>query len=215
MIYTALNGLIGLTVFISNHRIEPLEYDLKEYWTIAPGSGGRSVWYVRMFRSLCGRARDTDSIDNYGPDGDHDNGAGHARGGAGGGGSSMPPGDPLRSRHDPRHDMSQHRHEDGHDHDHDDGDDASSSKNALRAAAAAAAAGGADIGPDGFCRQCGSAPDHPHSHGCPGRSMTASSEERRKEDDDRIDAGQPAAVPREIVRPPTSQERARMRAAGV
>ncbi|KAK4082178.1 uncharacterized protein Triagg1_1990 [Trichoderma aggressivum f. europaeum] len=47
-VYTILNGLIGLVVFLSGNRIEPREYDLKEYWTWR--GSGRAPWFVRAMR---------------------------------------------------------------------------------------------------------------------------------------------------------------------
>ncbi|PNP51492.1 hypothetical protein THARTR1_07932 [Trichoderma harzianum] len=47
-VYTTLNGLIGLVVFLSGNRIEPREYDLKEYWTWR--GSGRAPWFVRAMR---------------------------------------------------------------------------------------------------------------------------------------------------------------------
>lgn len=47
-VYTILNALIGLVVFLSNNRIEPREYDLKEYWTWK--GSGRPPWFVRAMR---------------------------------------------------------------------------------------------------------------------------------------------------------------------
>lgn len=47
-VYTTLNGLIGLVVLLSGHRIEPREYDLKEYWTWR--GTGRAPWFVRAMR---------------------------------------------------------------------------------------------------------------------------------------------------------------------
>ncbi|EHK15190.1 uncharacterized protein TRIVIDRAFT_175575 [Trichoderma virens Gv29-8] len=47
-VYTTLNGLIGLVVFLSSNRIEPREYDLKEYWTWR--GSGRAPWFVRAMR---------------------------------------------------------------------------------------------------------------------------------------------------------------------
>ncbi|KAK5995875.1 Putative xanthine/uracil permease [Cladobotryum mycophilum] len=44
-VYTLLNGLVGLVVFLSGGRIEPREYDLKEYWTWK--GTGRAPWFVR------------------------------------------------------------------------------------------------------------------------------------------------------------------------
>lgn len=47
-VYTTLNTLIALVVFFSNNRIEPREYDLKEYWTWR--GSGRAPWFVRAMR---------------------------------------------------------------------------------------------------------------------------------------------------------------------
>lgn len=48
LVYTALNGLIGLVVLLSRGYIEPREYDLKEYWTWK--GSGRPPWFVRALR---------------------------------------------------------------------------------------------------------------------------------------------------------------------
>ncbi|KAH6603311.1 mfs transporter [Trichoderma cornu-damae] len=53
-VYTTLNTLVGLVVFLSNHRIEPREYDLKEYWTWK--GSGRAPWFVRAMRKGNARA---------------------------------------------------------------------------------------------------------------------------------------------------------------
>lgn len=47
-VYAVLNGLIGLTVFLSRGYLEPREYDLKEYWTWK--GSGRPPWFVRAMR---------------------------------------------------------------------------------------------------------------------------------------------------------------------
>ena len=47
-IYTVLNGLIGLVVYISGGYLEPREYDLKEYWTWK--GTGKAPWFVRACR---------------------------------------------------------------------------------------------------------------------------------------------------------------------
>jgi adenine/guanine/hypoxanthine permease len=47
-VYTLLNGIIGLIVFLSGGYFEPREYDLKEYWTWK--GSGRPPWFVRAFR---------------------------------------------------------------------------------------------------------------------------------------------------------------------
>ncbi|RKL42352.1 putative xanthine/uracil permease [Fusarium oxysporum] len=55
-LYTALNLMISLTVRISGGRIEPDNYDMKEYWTWkAPG---RKPWFVRAFRNATYSAKD-------------------------------------------------------------------------------------------------------------------------------------------------------------
>jgi hypothetical protein len=46
-VYTALNILIWLTRVLSRGRIEPRDYDLKEYWTWRPA--GRKPWVMRAF----------------------------------------------------------------------------------------------------------------------------------------------------------------------
>ncbi|KAK6444633.1 hypothetical protein FP744_10000881 [Trichoderma asperellum] len=53
-IYAILNALIGLVVLLSNSRIEPREYDLKEYWTWK--GSGRPPWFVRAMRKDRNRA---------------------------------------------------------------------------------------------------------------------------------------------------------------
>lgn len=64
-VYTILNGLIGLVVFLSNGRIEPREYDLKEYWTWK--GSGRPPWFVRVMRRDRSHVSPSSSAD------DHDN----------------------------------------------------------------------------------------------------------------------------------------------
>ncbi|RDA88943.1 hypothetical protein CP532_0672 [Ophiocordyceps camponoti-leonardi (nom. inval.)] len=44
-VYAVLNGLVGLVVLITGGRIEPREYELKEYWTWK--GVGRPPWFVR------------------------------------------------------------------------------------------------------------------------------------------------------------------------
>lgn len=43
-----LNGLIAFTVWISGGRLEPREYDMKEYWSWK--GSGKSPWFVRAVR---------------------------------------------------------------------------------------------------------------------------------------------------------------------
>jgi AGZA family xanthine/uracil permease-like MFS transporter len=63
LLYTTINLLISLTVRISGGRIEPENYDMKEYWTWkAPG---RKPWFVRVFRNIsCSRK----TVDEYHPE---------------------------------------------------------------------------------------------------------------------------------------------------
>lgn len=48
LVYAALNGLVGLVVCLSGGRVEPYEYELKEYWTWK--GSGRPPWFVRALR---------------------------------------------------------------------------------------------------------------------------------------------------------------------
>ena len=45
--YTVLNTMIWLVMWVSGGRIEPREYDLKEYWTWRPA--GEKPWLIRTF----------------------------------------------------------------------------------------------------------------------------------------------------------------------
>ncbi|UPL02661.1 hypothetical protein LCI18_013595 [Fusarium solani-melongenae] len=58
-VYTVLNGLIALVVWLSRGQLEPREYDLKEYWTWK--GSGRAPWFVRAIRR---RVSDDDSDDD-------------------------------------------------------------------------------------------------------------------------------------------------------
>ncbi|KAJ4216749.1 hypothetical protein NW759_009321 [Fusarium solani] len=58
-VYTVLNGLIAIVVFLSRGQLEPREYDLKEYWTWK--GSGRAPWFVRAIRR---RVSDDDSDDD-------------------------------------------------------------------------------------------------------------------------------------------------------
>ncbi|KAM5356408.1 hypothetical protein ACJ41O_003054 [Fusarium nematophilum] len=55
LVYTVLNGLIGIVVWASRGTLEPREYDLKEYWTWK--GVGRPPWFIRAVRH--GRRRST------------------------------------------------------------------------------------------------------------------------------------------------------------
>ncbi|PNY24451.1 Xanthine/uracil/vitamin C permease [Tolypocladium capitatum] len=48
-VYAVLNGLVGLVVYVSGGRIEPREYDLKEYWTWK--GTGQAPWFVREIQA--------------------------------------------------------------------------------------------------------------------------------------------------------------------
>lgn len=70
LIYTVLNGLIGLVVLASGGRVEPHEYDLKEYWSWK--GPARAPWFVRAIRKRRekkGNRLDDDNVyddaDNY------------------------------------------------------------------------------------------------------------------------------------------------------
>lgn len=66
-VYTVLNGLIGLTVLVSGGRLEPREYDLKEYWTWK--NIGQPPWYVRAIRRRrhCKEPSPTDQTSTFKP----------------------------------------------------------------------------------------------------------------------------------------------------
>ena len=46
MTYTAVNGAVWITRKVSRGRIEPPDYDNKEYWTPKP-TGGSAPWFIR------------------------------------------------------------------------------------------------------------------------------------------------------------------------
>ncbi|PHH87276.1 hypothetical protein CDD83_9076 [Cordyceps sp. RAO-2017] len=48
-VYAVLNGLVGLVVCLSGGRIEPREYELKEYWTWK--GAGRPPWFVKAIQT--------------------------------------------------------------------------------------------------------------------------------------------------------------------
>ncbi|KAG7108827.1 hypothetical protein HYQ45_011069 [Verticillium longisporum] len=50
-VYAVLNGLIALTVYISGRRLEPRDYDSKEYWSWKGYGMGKPPWFVRAVRS--------------------------------------------------------------------------------------------------------------------------------------------------------------------
>ncbi|KAK7416163.1 hypothetical protein QQX98_005360 [Neonectria punicea] len=63
-LYASINGLVAITVRLSGGRLEPHEYDLKEYWTWK--GPGRKPWFVRAFRNATdsGKADNDSSIHN-------------------------------------------------------------------------------------------------------------------------------------------------------
>lgn len=70
-----LNGLVGIVVYASNGRIEPREYDLKEYWTWK--GSGRPPWFVRAIKNRVHRHSATNDAEtpdesDYHPEDDHD-----------------------------------------------------------------------------------------------------------------------------------------------
>lgn len=46
-VYTALNTLIWVVMLLTAGRIQPRDYDLKEYWTWKPA--GEKPWLIRLF----------------------------------------------------------------------------------------------------------------------------------------------------------------------
>ncbi|EEY23266.1 inner membrane protein yieG [Verticillium alfalfae VaMs.102] len=50
-VYAVLNGLIALTVYISGRRLEPRDYDSKEYWSWKGYGMGKPPWFVRAVRN--------------------------------------------------------------------------------------------------------------------------------------------------------------------
>jgi AGZA family xanthine/uracil permease-like MFS transporter len=47
-VYAVLNGAIAIVVWISRGKLEPREYDLKEYWTWR--GHGKPPWFVRAIK---------------------------------------------------------------------------------------------------------------------------------------------------------------------
>ncbi|KAH7152902.1 permease family-domain-containing protein [Dactylonectria macrodidyma] len=62
-VYAVLNSLIGLAVLVSGGRLEPREYDLKEYWTWK--GSGRPPWFIRAMKR--GRRATLDAEDEHRP----------------------------------------------------------------------------------------------------------------------------------------------------
>jgi adenine/guanine/hypoxanthine permease len=48
--YAAINGTVAILVLLSGGRLEPCQYDLKEYWTWK--GGGRPPWLIRALRKF-------------------------------------------------------------------------------------------------------------------------------------------------------------------
>lgn len=57
-VYAVLNGSIYFVMFITNWRVKPREYDLKEYWT--PKPAGRKPWVVRALTAPFWHGRRSD-----------------------------------------------------------------------------------------------------------------------------------------------------------
>ncbi|KAF4984572.1 hypothetical protein FZEAL_248 [Fusarium zealandicum] len=71
-LYACINGLIALTVRLSGGRLEPQEYDLKEYWTWR--GPGRKPWFVRAARNMnfSGKRDNGSSTNDFGINRDSD-----------------------------------------------------------------------------------------------------------------------------------------------
>ncbi|KAK1594006.1 permease [Colletotrichum navitas] len=69
-VYSVLNGLIALTVWLSGGRLEPREYDAKEYWSWR--STGKKPWFVRAVRTSCFSNGDEDSKRQFHIHDDHE-----------------------------------------------------------------------------------------------------------------------------------------------
>jgi AGZA family xanthine/uracil permease-like MFS transporter len=67
-VYTVLNGLVGIVFYVSGGRIEPRDYDLKEYWTWK--AIGRPPWFIRAIQKRL-RGRNQESRATTGQD-EHD-----------------------------------------------------------------------------------------------------------------------------------------------
>lgn len=61
LVYTALNTLIGIAVWASRGRIEPREYDLKEYWTWK--GPGQQPWFLRAMNKRKARRENSQDTD--------------------------------------------------------------------------------------------------------------------------------------------------------
>ncbi|KAG5946046.1 hypothetical protein E4U53_006649 [Claviceps sorghi] len=73
LVYTVLNGLVGIVAYISGGRLEPREYDLKEYWTWK--GSGRRPWFIRAIRARRNMAdgdRAAEDSDKHDPDNAND-----------------------------------------------------------------------------------------------------------------------------------------------
>ncbi|KAL5598996.1 hypothetical protein BROUX41_003686 [Berkeleyomyces rouxiae] len=73
-VYTALNSMIAVAVWASGGRLEPREYDMKEYWSWK--GMGRQPWFVRAVRNR-GRFwydQDDPAKQGYNLEEDHDHG---------------------------------------------------------------------------------------------------------------------------------------------
>ena len=66
--YTVLNGMIFITRKVSGGRIQPLDADNAEYWTINP-SGGTPPWFIRFSQTAMWKMG---RLDSRGMDADAD-----------------------------------------------------------------------------------------------------------------------------------------------
>lgn len=67
--YTVLNGMVAVVGYVSGGRIEPREYELKEYWTWK--GVGRPPWFVRVMQH-CDAGKNGDTNTTSSQDGSDD-----------------------------------------------------------------------------------------------------------------------------------------------
>ncbi|KAM0327702.1 hypothetical protein ACHAQA_005997 [Verticillium albo-atrum] len=60
-VYAVLSGAVGLTVWISGRRLEPRDYDNKEYWSWK--GSGKAPWFIRAVRKKGCLTKDDDGPD--------------------------------------------------------------------------------------------------------------------------------------------------------
>ncbi|CAM1505993.1 Fc.00g116300.m01.CDS01 [Cosmosporella sp. VM-42] len=71
-LYAVINSLIAATVWVSRGRLEPREYDMKEYWTWK--GSGKKPWFVRALRARgwFGKADDQSSAHSLNANDDYE-----------------------------------------------------------------------------------------------------------------------------------------------